>query len=142
MVVTGLDAREVGDLAFDNRIRLHRLAPQTATLEEAFLAATEGDEEFQAAVVPPPQRRTEGVWHERRAALRVGPDPPHPLGLVADRFGLRHSLLISVLLGSGGHHDFSRNGATADAVEGLGPVPGHAVRGLGQIPSLVGSSSR
>ena len=60
VVVTGLDAREIGDLAFDNRIRLHRLAPQTATLEEAFLAATEGDEEFQAAVVPPPQRPTEG----------------------------------------------------------------------------------
>ena len=56
VVVTGLDAREIGDLAFDNRIRLHRLAPQTATLEEAFLAATEGDEEFQAAVVPPPER--------------------------------------------------------------------------------------
>ena len=55
VVVTGLDAREVGDLAFDHRIRLHRLAPQTATLEEAFLAATEGDEEFQAAV-PHPER--------------------------------------------------------------------------------------
>jgi ABC-2 type transport system ATP-binding protein len=60
VVVTGLDAREVGDLAFDNRIRLHRLAPQTATLEEAFLAATEGDEEFQAAVVPRSQRPTDG----------------------------------------------------------------------------------
>ena len=56
MVVTGLDAREVGDLAFDNRIRLHGWRPQTATLEEAFLAATEGDEEFQAAVVPHPER--------------------------------------------------------------------------------------
>src|SRR4026209_875308 len=54
-VVTGLDAREVGDAGSDHRIRLHRLAPQTATLEEAFLAATEGDEEFQAAVVPHPE---------------------------------------------------------------------------------------
>jgi len=50
--------RLTGDLAFDHRIRLHRLAPQTATLEEAFLAATEGDEEFQAAVVPHPQGPT------------------------------------------------------------------------------------
>ena len=60
VVVTGLDAREIGDLAFDNRIRLHRLAPQTATLEDAFLAATEGDEEFQAAVVPHAQRPADG----------------------------------------------------------------------------------
>ena len=60
VVVTGLDAREIGDLAFDNRIRLHRLAPQTATLEEAFLAATEGDEEFQAAVIPHPQGPAQG----------------------------------------------------------------------------------
>ena len=60
VVVTGLDAREIGDLAFDHRIRLHRLAPQTATLEEAFLAATEGDEEFQAAVVPHAQRPADG----------------------------------------------------------------------------------
>ncbi|MEP6762638.1 MAG: ABC transporter ATP-binding protein, partial [Sporichthyaceae bacterium] len=58
--VSGLDAAEIGDLAFDNRIRLHRLAPQTATLEEAFLAATEGDEEFQAAVVPQPEPRADG----------------------------------------------------------------------------------
>ena len=64
VVVTGLDAREIGDLAFDHRIRLHRLAPQTATLEEAFLAATEGDEEFQAAVIPDPQRPT--GWGQHR----------------------------------------------------------------------------
>ena len=89
VVVTGLDAPEIGDLAFDHRIRLHRLAPQTATLEEAFLAATEGDEEFQAAVVPHPQGPTDWGRHERRAALRVGPDPHHPLDLVADRFGAR-----------------------------------------------------
>ncbi|MGD9959153.1 ATP-binding cassette domain-containing protein [Nocardioides sp.] len=46
--VTGLEADRIGDLAFDNQIRLHELATQMATLEEAFLEATSGAEEFQA----------------------------------------------------------------------------------------------
>jgi ABC-2 type transport system ATP-binding protein len=52
LTVTGLDAPGIGDLAFDQQIRLHELAPRVATLEEAFLEATEGDEEFQASVLP------------------------------------------------------------------------------------------
>jgi len=46
--VTGLTAEQVGDLAFEHGIRLHELATQTATLEEVFLEATAGAEEFQA----------------------------------------------------------------------------------------------
>jgi ABC-2 type transport system ATP-binding protein len=46
--VTGVTAEEIGDLAFENGIRLHELATRTATLEEAFLEATAGAEEFQA----------------------------------------------------------------------------------------------
>ncbi|MGH3412907.1 MAG: ATP-binding cassette domain-containing protein [Marmoricola sp.] len=46
--VTGITSDQVGDLAFEHGIRLHQLATQTATLEEAFLDATAGDEEFQA----------------------------------------------------------------------------------------------
>jgi ABC-2 type transport system ATP-binding protein len=46
--VMGMEAQAIGDLAFDNRIRLHELATQMATLEEAFLEATAGAEEFQA----------------------------------------------------------------------------------------------
>ncbi len=46
--VTGLDAQRVGDLAFDNGIRLHELANRVATLEEAFLEATESAQEFEA----------------------------------------------------------------------------------------------
>jgi ABC-2 type transport system ATP-binding protein len=67
VTVTGMDAPGIGDLAFEERIRLHELAPRVATLEEAFLAATEGDEEFQAAVVP-------GV------APPAGPPPGPPSG--------------------------------------------------------------
>ncbi|MGH3444624.1 MAG: ATP-binding cassette domain-containing protein [Nocardioidaceae bacterium] len=46
--VTGLDASRIGDLAFDASIRLHELAPRNATLEEAFLEATQGAQEFEA----------------------------------------------------------------------------------------------
>ena len=48
LVITGLSAQSVGDLAFDAGIRLHELSARTATLEEAFLAATEHTEEFVA----------------------------------------------------------------------------------------------
>ncbi|MGH3332423.1 MAG: ATP-binding cassette domain-containing protein [Nocardioidaceae bacterium] len=46
--VVGMPASAIGDLAFDNRIRVHELANRTATLEEAFLEATEAAQEFEA----------------------------------------------------------------------------------------------
>ena len=49
--VVGLDTETVGDIAFDGGIRVHELAPRTATLEEAFLEATETAQEFEAHVV-------------------------------------------------------------------------------------------
>ena len=68
LTVTGLDAEAVGDLAFDNGIRLHELTTQLATLEEAFLEATAGSEEYLAhepGLAPPPRpvdRPQGGVW--------------------------------------------------------------------------------
>lgn len=56
--VSGLTADAIGDHAFDHGIRLHELATQTATLEEAFLEATSGAEEFQAH--PSPQADPKG----------------------------------------------------------------------------------
>ena len=46
--VIGLDANQIGDLAFENGIRLHELTTRQATLEEAFLEMTGGAQEFQA----------------------------------------------------------------------------------------------
>ncbi|MEO5708208.1 MAG: ATP-binding cassette domain-containing protein [Nocardioidaceae bacterium] len=46
--VVGLDAARIGDLAYDASIRLHELSNRVATLEEAFLEATQGAEEYQA----------------------------------------------------------------------------------------------
>jgi ABC-2 type transport system ATP-binding protein len=58
--VVGMDAPAVGDLAFDNGIRLHELTHRAATLEEAFLEATEAAQEYQAQVVDAVATPTEG----------------------------------------------------------------------------------
>ncbi|MGW0230203.1 ATP-binding cassette domain-containing protein [Actinopolymorpha singaporensis] len=48
LVVNGLDQAEVGELAFSAGVVLHELTTRTATLEEAFLEATGGSEEYVA----------------------------------------------------------------------------------------------
>ncbi len=50
--VGGLSQTEVGDLAHEHRVRLHELATQRATLEEAFLDATGLSQEFIGGPVP------------------------------------------------------------------------------------------
>ncbi|GGF42046.1 ABC transporter ATPase [Marmoricola endophyticus] len=59
LVVSGLSASRIGDLAHERGATLHELTPQQATLEEAFLEATGGAEEF-AALVPGSLPATEG----------------------------------------------------------------------------------
>ena len=44
--VVGLTQEEVGDLAYERNVHLHGLMTRTASLEEAFLEATAGSEEF------------------------------------------------------------------------------------------------
>lgn len=46
--VVGMDAESVGDVAFENSIRIHELSNRVATLEEAFLEATQAAQEFEA----------------------------------------------------------------------------------------------
>jgi ABC-2 type transport system ATP-binding protein len=66
--VGGVETAEIGDLAFDNGIRLHELTARLATLEEAFLEATAGSEEYLAhepGQAPPPrplERPQGGAW--------------------------------------------------------------------------------
>jgi ABC-2 type transport system ATP-binding protein len=57
LVVHGLAAGRIGDIAFDNAVRLHELAPAHASLEEAFMELTADSVEFQAGLpgVPGPQ---------------------------------------------------------------------------------------
>jgi ABC-2 type transport system ATP-binding protein len=53
IVVRGLYAEQVGDLAFDNAVRLHELSPAQASLEEAFMELTSSSVEFRAGVQDP-----------------------------------------------------------------------------------------
>jgi ABC-2 type transport system ATP-binding protein len=48
--VTGLDAASIGELAAAHSIVLHELAPQTASLEEAFLEVTRESQEYAGGV--------------------------------------------------------------------------------------------
>ncbi len=50
IVVQGLAAEQIGDLAYDKAIRLHELAPAQASLEEAFMELTASSVEFRAGV--------------------------------------------------------------------------------------------
>ncbi len=48
LVLLGLTPAQVGDLAFENGIRLHELAPAHASLEQAFMELTASSVEFHA----------------------------------------------------------------------------------------------
>jgi ABC-2 type transport system ATP-binding protein len=50
IVVSGLEVSKVGDLAFDNDVRLHELSPVHASLEQAFMELTASSVEFHADV--------------------------------------------------------------------------------------------
>jgi ABC-2 type transport system ATP-binding protein len=44
--VSGISAREIGDIAFDRRLALYELSPQLASLEEAFMELTQDSVEY------------------------------------------------------------------------------------------------
>src|ERR1039457_6226915 len=50
MVVQGLEASQVSDIAFENSVRLHQLAPAQASLEQAFMELTASSVQFHAGV--------------------------------------------------------------------------------------------
>jgi ABC-2 type transport system ATP-binding protein len=54
MVITGLDPGRVGDLAYDNAVRLHELSPVHASLEQAFMELTASSVQFHAGVPEQP----------------------------------------------------------------------------------------
>jgi ABC-2 type transport system ATP-binding protein len=49
LLVYGLSPDQVGDLAYDNSVRLHELAPARASLEQAFMELTAGSVQFRAS---------------------------------------------------------------------------------------------
>ncbi len=54
IVISGLDPDQVGDLAYDNQVRLHELSPVHASLEQAFMELTAGSVQFHAGVLEQP----------------------------------------------------------------------------------------
>jgi ABC-2 type transport system ATP-binding protein len=66
LVVQGLAAGRVGDIAFDNAVRLHELAPAHASLEEAFMELTASSVEFHAGLPGVPRAQ------EDRARVHAG----------------------------------------------------------------------
>jgi ABC-2 type transport system ATP-binding protein len=59
ITVRGLSVSQVGDLAFENAVRLHELAPAQASLEQAFMELTASSVQFHAGL--PPERDLEPV---------------------------------------------------------------------------------
>ncbi len=57
LVVHGLPADRVGDLAFDSGVRLHELAATRASLEEAFMELTADSVEYHAGVPGQPDQQ-------------------------------------------------------------------------------------
>jgi ABC-2 type transport system ATP-binding protein len=49
LIVSGLDAAAIGELASENAIALHELTPQRASLEDVFFELTDSDVEYRAA---------------------------------------------------------------------------------------------
>jgi ABC-2 type transport system ATP-binding protein len=58
IVVQGMPVNQIGDLAFEHRIRLHELAPAQASLEEAFMELTADSVEFHARAPEEPSDHT------------------------------------------------------------------------------------
>jgi ABC-2 type transport system ATP-binding protein len=50
IVISGLEPSQVGDLAYENAVRLHELAPLQASLEQAFMELTSSSVQFRAGV--------------------------------------------------------------------------------------------
>jgi ABC-2 type transport system ATP-binding protein len=51
--VAGLNAGEIGDIAFDRRLPLHELSPQLASLEEAFMELTQDSVDYRGGAADP-----------------------------------------------------------------------------------------
>jgi ABC-2 type transport system ATP-binding protein len=51
--VAGLNAQEIGDIAFERRLPLHELSPQLASLEEAFMELTQDSVDYRGEAANP-----------------------------------------------------------------------------------------
>ena len=61
LLVRGMPADMVGDIAFEQGIRLHELTTTRASLEEAFMALTADSVEYHAGVPGAPERQAANI---------------------------------------------------------------------------------
>jgi ABC-2 type transport system ATP-binding protein len=71
IIVQGMTADRVGDLAFDSGVRLHELTSAQASLEEAFMELTAASVEFRAGGPPPAAPDAIGDGSDAHAGGRV-----------------------------------------------------------------------
>lgn len=76
LAVVGLTADDIGDMAFENQVRIHELSTVQASLEDAFLELTGGSEEFQAHA-PMQQQRPPYAGPPQQQPY-AGPPPQQP----------------------------------------------------------------
>jgi len=58
VVVTGLAAEQIGDIAWHARIPVHELVALSSSLEDAYMTLTADEVEYRSAVVPTPEEAT------------------------------------------------------------------------------------
>jgi ABC-2 type transport system ATP-binding protein len=56
LLVSGLEAREIGAIAAQHGVPLHELTPQAVSLEEAFMQLTADAVEYQSAPAEPARK--------------------------------------------------------------------------------------
>jgi ABC-2 type transport system ATP-binding protein len=69
LIVHGLDAEQIGDLAFEHEIKLHELTPVNASLEQAFMDLTATSVDFRAGL---PGARDQEPGRDLRTAAYAG----------------------------------------------------------------------
>jgi ABC-2 type transport system ATP-binding protein len=72
LLITGLATAQVGDLAYDNGVRLHELASAQASLEEAFMELTGAAVEFRAQQLGSPPGTTGGANGDQDQPVLTG----------------------------------------------------------------------
>jgi ABC-2 type transport system ATP-binding protein len=77
--VQGLPIERIGEIALQTQTLLFELSPQSESLEDAFLSATAGAQEYRSGIQPAPPP----------PAIQPGPPPPPGYGPASDREGGR-----------------------------------------------------
>ena len=111
IVVNGMAAAQIGELAMRRSLTLHELTPVRASLEDAFMELTSDDVEFRSDSkprVPPRLSPTERIGHDRRHCLRPDLSTRRSPAVRQRRVGQAHHVAVDEV---DAPRDPDRNGA-------------------------------